>query len=119
MEPYSPLGCFEKEWTCYLELHGHGMKANRNAADILVSQDRQGNRYRWLLRCEPSDSLLLSSEDRRDLRCQVRLARKSREKCFLVVKFGHPGGKAVIVPAAQAQHLRRLEGAKGGIPWES
>jgi hypothetical protein len=36
-----------------------------------------------------------------------------------VVKFGHPGGKAVIVPAAHAQHLRRLDAAKGGIPWES
>jgi len=24
----------------------------------------------------------------------------------------------VIVPAAQAQHLRRLYAAKGGIPWE-
>ena len=119
MEQYSPLGYFVKEWTCYLELHGHGVKANRNAAGILVSQDRQGNRYRWLLWCEAGDSLLMSPEDRRELRCQVRLARKSRERCFLVVKFGHPGGQAVIVPAAQAQHLRRLDAAKGGIPWES
>ena len=118
MESHSPLGCFTQEWTCYLEMHGHEAKANRNVADVLVSQDRQGDRYRWLLRCEASDSLMLSPEDRRDLRCQVRLARKSREKCFLVVKFGHPGGKAVIVPAAQAQHLRRLDAAKGGIPWE-
>jgi hypothetical protein len=117
MEPYSPLGCFVKEWTCYLEMHGHGVKANRNAADILVSQDRRGNRYRWSLRCEADDSFLLSPVDRRVLRSQVRLARRSREKCFLVVKFGHPGGKAVIVPAAQAQHLRRLDAAKGGIPW--
>ena len=118
MEQYSPLGCFLKEWTCYLELHGHGVKANESAMGILVSQDRQGNRYRWLLRCQAGESLLLSLRDRRILRCQVRLARKSREKCFLVVKFGHPGGKAVIVPAAQAQHLRRLDAAKGGIPWE-
>ena len=119
MEQYSPLGCFLKEWTCYLELHGHDVKACKSPADILVSQDRRGNRYRWLLRCEAGDSLLMSPEDRRILRCQVRLARKSREKCFLVVKFGHPGGKAVIVPAAEAQHLRRLDAATGGISWES
>ena len=119
MDLRSPLGCFLKEWTCYLELHGHGVKANRNAMDVLLSQDRQGKRYRWLLQCEASDSLLMSPQERRVLRCQVRLARKSREKCFLVVKFGHPGGKAVIVPSAQAQHLRRLDAAKGGIPWES
>jgi hypothetical protein len=118
MEPYSPLGCFEKEWTCYLELHGHSVKAKRKATHVLLSQDRQGNRYRWLLQCEARDSLLLSPEDRRVLRCQVRLARKSREKCFLAVKLGHPAGKAVIVPTAQAQHLRRLDAAKGGIPWD-
>jgi len=119
MEQCSPLGCFLKEWTCYLELHGHGVKAKESAMGILVSQDRRGNRYRWSLRCEAGDSLLMLPEDRRKVRCQVRLARKNREKCFLVVKFGYPGGKAVIVPAAQAQHLRRLDAAKGGIPWES
>ena len=119
MDLCSPLGCFVKEWACYLELHGHRVTQRPHQTEVLVSHDRQGRRYRWLLRCEAGDSLLLSPEDRREVRCQVRLARKSREKCFLVLKFGHPGGKAVIVPSAQAQHLRRLDAAKGGIPWES
>ena len=119
MEQYSPLGCFGKEWTCYLELHNHTVHPGRDAPSVLRSQNHHGVKYRWLLRCEAGNSLLMSPEDRRDLRCQVRLARKNREKCFLVVKFGHPGGKAVIVPAVQAQHLKRLDAAKGGIPWES
>ena len=113
-----PLGFFAKEWTCYLELHNHTVRPDCDAPGVLRSKDHHRVKYRWLLRCESSDSLLLSPEDRRVLRCQVRLVRRSREKCFLVVKFGHPGGKAVIVPVAQAQHLRRLDAAKGGIPWE-
>jgi hypothetical protein len=117
MNEWSPLDCLTEEWTCYLENHGHRV-VRQSESSILLSRDRQGLRYRWLLRCEEADSVLLSGGDRKCIRRQNRLARHAGEKCFLVVKFGRRGGKAVIVPAAQAGTLRRLSANVGGIPWE-
>jgi hypothetical protein len=118
MAPGSPLSCFAEEWVCYLEAHGHCVTRPPDETDLVLSHDQHGRRYRWLLRCEDDDSMLVSVADRRILRCQVRLARRAGERCYLAVKFGHPAGKAVVLPAKQARHLTRLHSNMGGIPWE-
>ena len=113
-----PLGGFVDEWICYLEQHGHQVEWLGHTTDVLVSRNGRGKRYRWLLRCVEGDSVLLTSPDRKDIRCQVRLALNAGEQCFLVVKFGYPGGKAVIMAAAEAIKAKRLTRDKGGIPWD-
>jgi hypothetical protein len=113
-----PPECFTREWTCYLELHGHDVVAHPGNSATLFSCDKRGQRYRWLLRCEQSDSILLSPTERKEIRGQNRSARKFGESCFLVVSFGHPGGKVIAVPAAQASAMRRLSAEAGGIPWD-
>jgi hypothetical protein len=119
MEQCSPLGCFVKEWTCYLELHGHRVMSDPRAPDLLRSRNPQGKRYRWMIRCEAGNSVFLSEADCRTIRCHLRAARKASEQCFLVVKFGYPAGTALIIPASKAQSIRLLVASKGGIPWES
>jgi hypothetical protein len=118
MTPGSPLSCFVEEWVCYLEAHGHCVTQPPNETDPLLSYDRQGRHYRWLLRCEDDDFVLLLPADRKRLRSQARMARRAGEWCYLAVKFGHPAGKAVVLPAKHACHLKRLCSSMGGIPWE-
>jgi len=117
MDELTPPECFAEEWTRYLANHGH-RAVRQSESSILLSRDARGLRYRWLLRSEDADSVLLSDADRKCIRRQSRLAQRAGEKCFLVVRFGHPGGKAVIMPAAHAGTLRRLSAEVGGIPWE-
>ena len=118
MDEYSPLECFLREWTCYLEQHGHQVRQHPGQPDVVLSVNGRRTRYRWLIRCTEDDSLLLTAARRKEIRRQNRLARNAGEQCFLVVKFGHPGGHAVVVPAGQAIRLRGLSAEKGGIPWD-
>ena len=118
MDEYLPLSCFTREWVCYLEQHGHRVRQQAGHLDALVSRNGKGRGYRWLLRCSEDDSLLLDAPNRKEIVRQARLARRAGEECFVVVKFGHPGGTAVVVPADQAVKVKRLCAATGGIPWD-
>ena len=84
-----------------------------------MSVDREGHGYRWLLRCADGDVFMLQVRDRRTVRAQARLARRAGQRCFVVVKFGHPGGSAVVVPAAKAMRNGCLSAERAGIPWGS
>jgi hypothetical protein len=111
-------GCFVREWTCYLELHGHRVKQVAGNPGVLISLNGKRHRYRWLLKCVDGDSMLLTPGQRKAVRAQARLAKRARQQCFVVVKFTHPVASAVVVPAAQALRMRRLTSEKGGIPWD-
>ena len=115
-----PTDRFEREWAWYLEIHGHRVTRRRpRASGVVRSRGKRGHRYRWLLRSEAGDSVLLSAAARKELRRQHRLARKAGEQCFLVLKFGYPVGRAVALPAAQACRMRRVCADKGGVPWDA
>jgi hypothetical protein len=68
--------------------------------------------------CAESDSILLTLPQRKAIRTQARLAKRARQQCFVAVKFGHPGGTAIVVPAGEAIRARRLSSSKGAIPWD-
>jgi len=112
------LGCFAREWAHYLQHHGHRLSRPDDARGTLRSVNGQRQRYRWVLLTAEEDSLLLSDPQRKHIRSQARLARRARERCYVVVKFGHPGGKALAVPAEQALAMRRLRSDWAGIPWD-
>ena len=117
MDRYSPLGCFIQEWICYLELHQHRVKATK-WPDVLVSRNCKGRRYRWLVKCTDEEIIHLTAAHQREVRSQVRVARQAGEQCYLVVKFGHPGGSAIAVPAATAAKAGWLSSSRGAIPWD-
>ena len=85
----------------------------------MKSRDESGQRYRWLLRSEMGDSVLLSVAERKELRKQRRLARKAGEQCFLVLRFGNLAGRAVALPVARACKMKRVSANMGGIPWDA
>jgi len=118
MGDYSLILCFAREWAGYLEKHGHRVRQLSNSPEMLISRNGQGIRYRWLIRCVEGGSILLTVVDRKGIRRQMRLAQKYKELCFLVVKFGHPDGKAIVLPAAVAIKIKRLTSDRGGIPWD-
>jgi hypothetical protein len=118
MEGCLPLDCFVREWICYLELHGHQVRQPADRPDVLVSLNGKSRGYRWLLRCVEGDSIFLTAPCQKAVRAQARLARRAGQECFVVVKFGHPGGCAVVVPAGEAVKARRLTSGKGAIPWD-
>jgi hypothetical protein len=114
-----PSDRFRREWASYLESHGHRVTQGLEEGPAEVqSQDGRGRQYRWLVRSEAGDSVLLGAAERKQLRRQMRLARRARERCFLVVKFGSPVGRVVALPAAQALRRKRVSAATGGIPWD-
>ena len=114
-----PTVCFEREWAWYLMTHGHRVLKRRPGRGVVKSRDESGKRYRWLLRSEAGDSVLLSVAERKELRRQGRLARTAGERCFLVVKFGHLPGRAVAMPVARACKMKRVSANMGGIPWDA
>ena len=118
MDEHSPLFFFAEEWAGYLEQHGHQVHRIPFYPDIMRSLNGQGKRFRWYLLCVEGDSILLTAQHRKELRRQLRLAQNFQEQCFLVVKFGHPGGKAVVIPNTMAIKVKRLTSDTGGIPWD-
>ena len=118
MDGYLPMDCFMEEWGCYLEHHGHRRKTLSRRPGILVSRNGKGRGYRWLLWCVEGNDVLLRENQLRTIRAQARLAKKARQQCFAVIKFGHPGGSAVATPAAQAVKVRFISSSKGAIPWD-
>jgi len=118
MDRRRAVECFATEWIYYLEQHGHEVTQAAARADVLRSCNGRGTKYRWLLRSAENDSLLLAAGDRKDIRRQLRLARRGGEQCFLVVKFEDPGGTALVLPATEALQIRRLRSDTGGIPWD-
>jgi len=118
MDESSPLSCFAEEWAGYLEQHGHRVYRVPFFPDIMTSVNGKEKRFRWFLLCVADESILLTAPHRKELRRQLRIARNFREQCFLVVKFGHPAGKAVVIPTTLAVKLKRLTSETGGIPWE-
>jgi len=118
MDEYLPLACFVREWACYLEQHGHRVKQLSKYPSILVSRNGKGQAYRWLLWCVQANDLLLMEDQLRTIRAHARLAKKTRQQCFVVVKFEHPVGSAVATPAAQAVKVKFISSNKGAIPWD-
>jgi hypothetical protein len=119
MDEYLPLECFSMEWACYLEHHGHQVKHISKSPAILVSRNGKRQAYRWLLWCVDGNDVLLVENQLRAIRAQTRLAKKARQQCFVVIKFGHPGGSAVATPAAQAVKVKFISSSRGAIPWDS
>jgi len=113
-----PLECFVREWVCYLEQHDHRIKQVSKRPAVLVSRNGKGRGYRWLLWCVEGNDVMLVEDQLRAIRVQARLAKKARQQCFVVVKFGHPGGCAVATPAAQAVKVRFISSNRGAIPWD-
>lgn len=118
MDKATPAEYFSREWICYLEQHGHHVGQGSAGPDVLVSRNGRGRGYRWLLRCTDADSILLTDADRKEMRRQIRLARNARQQCFVATKFGHPGGKALVMPAVEATAARRIRSDRGSVPWE-
>jgi len=111
--------CFEREWVWYLENHGHRVLKRRPGSGVVKSKDKNGQRYRWLLRSDAGDSVLLSVAERKELRRQRRLAQKAGERCFLVLRFGNLTGRAVALPVSRACKMKRVSANMGGIPWDA
>lgn len=118
MDERSQLCCMVKQWTGYLEQHGHQVETTPEVANVLLSRNGQAKRYRWLLRRVEGDSVLLTVVDRKRICRQLRLAQTSDETAYMVVKFEQPYRKVVVVPAAEAIKVKRVCADKGGIPWD-
>jgi len=118
MNEYLSLACFVQEWACYLEQHGHQVKQLSEHPAILISRNGKGDGYRWLLWCVDANDMLLMEDQIRTIRAQVRLAKKGRQQCFVVIKFGDLGSRVVTTPAAQALRVKFISSNKGAIPWD-
>lgn len=118
MDGSSPIAVLFCEWVSYLWDRGHRLRRPSAFGYILLSRNGRGRRFRWLFLHSKKPWIRLTSIDREAINHQMDLARKAREKAYLVVKFEHPEPKLLILPARTAMKAGRLHSDKGGIPWD-
>ena len=118
MDENFPLRALADEWTAFLKRHGHCMKEHLQGPDTLVSRNGKGRDYRWILRSANDKSVLLKAAEHKEIRRQLRLARNSGQRAYVVVKFSQPANKVVVVPAVGMLKDKRLASDKGGISWD-
>jgi len=112
------IGVLVCEWASYLEQRGHRIRQLRSGSDVLVSRNGRGRRYRWLFLHAEGAVRRTTAIEHENLERQARLARKAREKAYLVVKFELPEPRVVVLPAERVAQMGLLRSDKGGIPWE-
>ena len=117
MYEHMSLRTLVSEWARYLEERGHVVRRLPNAPEVLLSRNRGRRGYRWLLFHTEQPTRGLTAIEHETLAKQARIARKAREKAYLVIKFERPEAKVVVLPASRAVKARRLCWDKGGIPW--
>jgi hypothetical protein len=118
MGDFSKLACFVRQWVRYLESHGHRTMQASGTPDVCVSRNGRGKGYRWLCRLVGGHWVTIAAAERKEMRRQARLARNAHEKAYLVLRFGPPAGRVVVLPARQALKAKRVSSERGGIPWE-
>lgn len=118
MEGNVSPGCFLRQWIEYLREHGHAVCEQVGPEGVIRSRTDRGRGFRWVLRCSWEDSILLTVPDRKALIREARLARRSKEDCYLVAAFGRPVEKVVVLPVSKAVRMKRITAHLGGIPWE-
>ena len=114
--PASPV-TFVREWISYLKQHSHTVRKASNAPDVIRSRNTR-HRYRWIILLAGRCARRLTAIEREGLQRQLLLARRHREKVYLVVKFERPPQKAVVLPAEAALKAGQIRSDKGGIPWD-
>jgi len=117
MDSSAAQATFTCEWAEYLRQHGHMVKKVSVAPDVIRSRNTRC-RYRWIMLLARSSARRLTAIEREGLQRQLLLARRHREKVYLVVKFERPPQKAVVLPAEAALKAGQIRSDKGGIPWD-
>jgi hypothetical protein len=106
------------EWSRYLQQRGHRLRRPASRWHVIRSRDRERVRYRWFVLVSQDAVRLLTPIERKQIARELRRAKGAGDRMYLVVVFEPPVSKAVVLPAKRAARMRRVQSAKGGIPWD-
>jgi len=117
MDSSASQTAFACEWADYLKQHGHMVKKISGAPDVVRSRNTR-HRYRWIILLGRGSARRLTAAERGRLQRQRQLAKRQREKLYLVVKFERPQQKVTVLPVEAALKAGRIRSDRGGIPWD-
>ena len=104
-------------WMIFLQERGHEVCVPERITDAVTSHDKEHSHFRWLLFVAGGKIKELRASERQQLAREIQIARRQRQKPFVVVHFGVPRPKVIIKPAEKALETGRIGSARGGIPW--
>ena len=117
MQGSLPLERLVSEWSSHLEQRCHRVRRPRRAANVVVSRNGHGTRYRWVLLHARGPSRRLTAIEHETIKRELERGRRAKEQVYLVMEFERPENKLVVLPAIKAAELGQLRSDKGGIPW--
>jgi len=112
------LAHLKREWSDYLEKHGHHIYSTPGEVGIIQSRNSKKARYRRLLLISRRPVCGLGISRQAHIRRHLEKAKAQREAAYLVVGFVAEPGRIVILPAETALKDGRIRSDKGGIAWE-
>ena len=108
---------FQREWEAFLSKREHKIGVPEGISCVLVSHNGPGKGYRWLLVDARGKSRSFNRFELEDLKRHLRRARAFDESAYVVVRFGEPLYRVLVIPAEKALKRKRVLPTKGGIPW--
>ena len=117
MNDHALLDELADEWAAYLEQRGHRI-VRPEKAGMLVSQCGRKKCYRWMLFIAAGPTKKLTAVDHHHIRCQIAKGKKRGEEVYLVVRFGRPACKILVLPAERVARIRLIKSDVGGIFWD-
>jgi len=104
-------------WAEYLRAKGHKVKGDAEQISVLHSRNGRTS-YRWILEVSEAPTLKFGRAEQGWLRQQLKCARRTREKAYLVVGFLVAPPRIVVVPVVAALKARHVRCDRGGIAWD-
>ena len=111
------LQALKEDWIDFLWNRGHAIKLRQENDNVVVTHDKNGAMFRWILFTTDGPVKKLCMEDRRKLSREINQARLKRQRAYVAAYFSYPAPKVIIQPADKVLQIRRINPARGGIDW--
>jgi len=117
MKEQNSVELLRQAWIDFLQQKGHKVNVPEGCGSVVTSHSPEHNSFRWLLFAAEGRIKKLNLSQTRQLAEEVKLAKKQRQKPYVVVRFIVPEPKVIIKPADKVLETGGIDSAIGGIPW--